>query len=363
MTIRPFPRKIIFGSLLRARARVVPVFAALALAATLATALYNLNADLDAKLHREFRIFGPNLTIVGAGGASLASDTMDRVNGMIGHEDLAVARAFAVSQADDGSKVLVVGVGPGIRDLNPTWKLEGGSGDNFVGHKAWDTLHLDGSPIALHFRGKVYQLSGYGKLTTGGAEDERIHIPLTAFQEWTKEPVNVIDVRVSGKAAAVESTMARLQAALPRAHVQPLRQVTETQTAVFEKSSGLLAWSSALVVVVLLLCAVASLSASVLDRRRDFAVMRALGASLHTVRMLLMREIIFIAALAAAFGYIAGCALSAWIGEANFGTAVQPRLAALQWVFPATILAGVVSALWPQYLLARIQPAVLLKGE
>lgn len=363
MSRRPFPRKIVFGSLLRGRSRVIPVFAALSLAAALSTALFNLYADLDAKLHREFRVFGPNLSLVAKSGRTLPADTQQRVSALLGPDDIAVGSAFAVAQAPDGMRVVVNGAAQRLLELNPSWKVEGGAPGILVGNKAWNALHLNGNDIRLAFRGKEFRLSGYGRLTTGGPEDERIYLPLASFQEWTAEPVSVIDLRISGKAAQVAAQMTKLQSAMPEVQITPLRQVTETQTAVFEKSSAMLGWASAMIVAVLLLCAAAALSSSVLDRRRDFAVMRALGASLSQVRLLLMRETILVSAMAAVTGFIFGCLLAAWIGEASFGTTVRPRLIALQWIFPATIAAGMLSTLWPQMLLARIQPAVLLKGE
>ena len=62
------------------------------------------------------------------------------------------------------------------------------------------------------------------------------------------------------------------------------------QTAVVGKTRSVVLASSAAVVVLIMLCMVATFTGSVLERRKDFAVMKALGASNRTVNFLFASE-------------------------------------------------------------------------
>ena len=149
----------------------------------------------------------------------------------------------------------------------------------------------------------------------------------------------------------------------PAADVQPVRQIVEAEARVFDKTRSALLASVALIIVTAFLCVLATLISSVLDRRKDFAVMKALGASQRTANLLFAGESASLGALGAFLGYIAGIGLAALIGKINFQSGIEPR-----WIIFPVILMGcigltLVTALIPITILNRIQPAVILKGE
>ena len=66
-------------SLVHRRARSVSALVAMTVSAGVATALLTLYADLDAKLHKEFRSFGANVVITAGANAPLPADALARV--------------------------------------------------------------------------------------------------------------------------------------------------------------------------------------------------------------------------------------------------------------------------------------------
>jgi len=66
-------------SLVHRRARSVSALVAMTVSAGVATALLTLYADLDAKLHKEFRSFGANIVITAPANAPLRPDVLVRV--------------------------------------------------------------------------------------------------------------------------------------------------------------------------------------------------------------------------------------------------------------------------------------------
>ena len=64
----------------------------------------------------------------------------------------------------------------------------------------------------------------------------------------------------------------------------------------------------------------ATLSASVLERRRDFALMKALGGAERQMMGMFLAETLVLAGAGVVVGYVAGSALAWGISEVNFGT-------------------------------------------
>jgi putative ABC transport system permease protein len=91
--------------------------------------------------------------------------------------------------------------------------------------------------------------------------------------------------------------------------------------------------------------------------------MKAIGSSQTTVNGLFAGEAFVLALLAGLLGYLLGSGLAAWISEANFHTAVAPRIAVLPVVIGCSIAVALFAALLPLAQLQRIEPAGILKGE
>ncbi len=107
----------------------------------------------------------------------------------------------------------------------------------------------------------------------------------------------------------------------------------------------------------------ATLSASVLERRRDFALMKALGGTERQLIGLFLLETIVLAAGGVA---LAGSSapLAAWIiSEVNFGTSAPPRLTVLPLALALNAVIAIIAALGPVRALQGLQPAAILKGE
>ncbi len=100
-----------------------------------------------------------------------------------------------------------------------------------------------------------------------------------------------------------------------------------------------------------------------LERRRDFAVFKALGASQTSLSTMFLLEALALGVGGAVLGYLAGCAISALIGYVNFHSAVRPRIAVLPWIAAGSLLIAFLGALLPLQRLQKIQPAAMLKGE
>src|SRR5207244_7578519 len=116
------------------------------------------------------------------------------------------------------------------------------------------------------------------------------------------------------------TTMERLRTLIAGKNifVQPVRQIVEAETRVLGKTKFILLLSVSAITLTVALCVLATLTASVLERRRDYAVMKALGSSQRGVSAIFLGETLALAVAGALAGFVGGCGLAMWIGRVNF---------------------------------------------
>jgi putative ABC transport system permease protein len=336
--------------------------------AAVATALLTLYADLDAKLHKEFRSFGANIVVTAPANSSLPPDAVARVQQAAGPEALAAEFAYAVATTDRGTPVVVAGTDfDAVKRLDSWWQVDKwpAASDTeaaLIGQRAANFI-ADEHALKLTYAGKPLTLRTTGRLRTGGDEDSRIYIPLTAFTSWTGTGPTVIELQIPGGAPQVEATMKRLQTNLPGLEVQPVRQLVEGESRIVDRTHALMYGAVLLIALTVAVSVLATHSASVFERRRDFALMKALGGSQLQIVAMFLIEALILALAGVCAGFVVGSAAAWAISEGNFHTASWPRPSVLPLVVLLNVLIGAIAALLPLRVLRRLQPAALLKGE
>jgi len=356
-------------SLIHRRARSFSALVALTVSAAVVTALLTLYADLNAKLHKEFRNFGANVVVTvptSETGASLPPGTLAAVQKAAGPDSLVAPFAYAVATTDRGTSVVVAGTDfPAVRRLDSWWQLsQWPTAPNaaLLGERAANFV-ADEHAVELTYAGKAVTLAGAGKLKTGGDEDSRIYIPMVAFTQWTGIGPTVIEVQIPGGATAVEAALTRLRGQFPTLQIQPVRQLVEGESRIVDRTHSLMYGAVLLIALTVAVSVLATLSASVLERRRDFALMKALGGSQTQLMAMFLLEALAIALAGVVLGYIVGSAAALAISQVNFHTATLPRLSVLPLVLLLNVAIAALAALFPVRVLRGLQPAALLKGE
>jgi putative ABC transport system permease protein len=349
-------------------------------AAAVATAMLNLYVDVQAKLRTEFRNYGANIVIVAKDSQPLPSDTITKVESVLGAKTLAVPFSYAVARTKDGRSVVVVGTDfARARQLNPWWKVSrwpDGPHQVLVGMRAAAVVNPSTNnnagaasaspsrePFEISFQGKAIQFTPAGMLQTGAGEDSRIYVDQSEFQDWTGIAPNTIEVAATGTAAELERDIRQLGQVLPSAEIRPVRQIMEGEANVLNKTRATLYASATLVVLTSALCVLATLIGWVFDRRRDFAIMKALGASERLVNGFFAAEAAALGIVGATLGFFIGVGVAVWIGRVNFHSPVIPRFSVFPYVLCGGIAVALISAILPIELLRRVQPAIILRGE
>jgi putative ABC transport system permease protein len=252
------------------------------------------------------------------------------------------------------------------RQLNRWWKVShwpDAQNQALIGMLPLNTVSPNRQPFDLSFQGKEIHLAPSGMLQTGAIEDSRIYLDQSEFQAWTGVAPSTIEVAASGTAVEVEAAIRHLSQLLPTADIRPVRQIMEGEANVLNKTRATLYASSVLIVLTAALCVLATLIGWVFDRRRDFAVMKALGASDGLINGFFAAEAAILGLVGAILGFFIGVGVAAWIGRVNFHAPVTPRFSVFPYVLAGSIIVALIAAILPITMLRRIQPAIILRGE
>ena len=186
---------------------------------------------------------------------------------------------------------------------------------------------------------------------------------MAEFSAWSGIHPSTIEIAATGSAEEINGVVSRLAGALPVADVRPVRQIVEGEARVLGKTRATLYAAAILIVLTAALCVLATLTGWVFDRRKDFAIMKALGASEGLISGFFAAEAAALGAVGAAVGFLIGIGIAAWIGRVNFNAPVVPRFSVFPLVLVGSIAVALLSAIVPMSMLRRVQPAIILKGE
>jgi putative ABC transport system permease protein len=359
--------RMLFRAAILRRGRAASALLAMVVAAAVVTTMLNLFVDVQAKLRKEFRNYGANVVVVARDGQTLAPNALQRVSATLAGRGLAVPFAYAVARTTSGQSVVVSGTDfDQVRNLNRWWSVTSWpatSQQALMGVRAAALLSPQSKPFDLNFGGRLVHLSPAGTLQTGAAEDSRIYLSLRDFEAWTHTRPSTIEVAVSGTPEEVTSVMQKLSQALPEADVRPVRQIMEGEARVLGKTRATLLATAVLIILTATLCVLATLTGWVFDRRRDFAIMKALGASQRLISGFVAAEAVLLGGIGAVIGLGFGLGGAAWIGRANFHAPVVPRFSVFPAILAGSVAVALIAAILPIFMLRRVQPAMILRGE
>jgi len=359
--------RFVFGAVRFRRRRLLLAFFGLAVAATLATALFSVYSDIERKMRREFRGYGANLII-----APAPNSQMVPLQAVEDAEHLGASAApFIYTLGRIGEERIVV-AGVDFRRAGPLtsyWKVDGA-------RAAQEGECLAGSTLAAHFRvGQGQKLalgSGpcvvRGIVTTGGDEDNRMMVPFerAAADAGLHNAASMVEVRADGR--KLEDIRASLARALPGSDVRILHAVAETEASVVLKIKSVV-WLLALVIfAITTLCVTGNFSALVIERSKEVGILKAIGAAESKIAALFLSESLVLAVISTFAGYAAGLAVAYGIGRKIFSDNAQlsgigVNFAVFGPVMAVTLLVAAVATLLPVSRIWRIEPAVTLRGE
>ncbi|MGD1073801.1 MAG: FtsX-like permease family protein [Bryobacteraceae bacterium] len=343
--------------------RLLLAFAALAVAATLATVLFGIYESVERRIRGEFSSYGANIVAAPVNGSTVPVSIRDAA-AKLGAE----ATVFLVTTGREGEETVpVVGFepGPAAARMTSYWHVTGTrdirAGECMAGELLAGRLNLKmGERVTM---GRVPCVVK-GIVSTGGAEDQELLVPLgDAASQDTTDLASFIEIRAPGD--RVEAIRSALAAQFPAADFRTVRSVADTESNVVLKIRAALFLLTLLLLGITTLCVSSSFTEMVIERSKEIGIMKALGAAERRIAAFFVSESAALALAAAVAGYLVGILAAAAIGRQIFGGALQIQASWLVFLMVTAVMLGVAavataiaaSRIW------SIQPAIILRGE
>jgi putative ABC transport system permease protein len=282
----------------------------------------------------------------------------------------------------------------GVDVTHPWWKVRGrwfadGANECVVGAAFADRHRVNaGDTVELRAGDRSASVLVAGILATGGPEEQAIVVPLSLSQTLSNEAGRFRQLFVSALVKPEDSFARRdpqtmtptefdrwycspyissigyqIQQVLPGTEVRPIRRVAETEGRILSRV-GLLMWIVTLAALTAAGLAVAATSATtVIERRSEVGLMKALGATNWLVAALFLGEQMLLAIAGGAAGYLVGIVLARELGRSVFGAPSAPRLVLLPVILALAAAVAFIGSLIPLGRAARFRPAPILRGE
>jgi putative ABC transport system permease protein len=388
---RPMFWRIVRRLISANRGRLIVILLALGAGAMVTAALVNLQVDASRRLSKEFRSFGANIILAPRNSGSSNAATLDQsileaipknwVGERVATRAVLYVAATSYTETLQPVHVIVAGIAgdevPAPIADGPTAPQQSGMYTILpaclIGSRTFKLIRPNGyaalheTPV-IHLSGgdasQRESCSGTNFAATGGPEDDQLMVTLPVAERLAGTPgkISVVEITVPGKPASVNEFIATLQQKIPEADVHGIRQFTEAEGKIYERISGLLNATVAVVLILTTLCVMAAMTNVAMERKNDVGLMKAIGGATRRVLRLFLAEAATLGLIAGLIGAAAGLALSVALGKAVFGVAAQPRLIVYPVVVALTIVVAVAGA-YPLRRLAGIRPASVFRGE
>jgi putative ABC transport system permease protein len=295
----------------------------------------------------------------------------------------------------------------GIERTNPWWRLmkgrwfaEGAAecvvGKNLARKDGTQVggKFLPGLPIGdklVVYRGEIdppLVLKAVGIIDSGGPEDDAVIVPLSIAQQVAGKPGRYRKLYISALTKPeddfarrdpakmtrdelerwscspyVSSIAYSIKQVLPGADVRVVRRVAEGEGAILTRVRILLWLVTGAALLAAALAVGASSAASVIERRTEIGLMKALGAGSVTVGSLLAAEQLLLAFVGGGVGYALGIILARLLGEKIFGAAPEPSLIVFFVIIALAAGVTLLGSAFPLHRASRYEPAPILRGE
>ena len=432
--------RLVGESFVRNPRRKLLTAAALAVGMAVATATLTVALEVGDRMAREFRSLGANLLVTPQSdtlpleiggvdyrpvdeGAYLSEADLGKLKTIFWRHNilgftpfLDVPASISGSAGEPASSTTLIGTWyehevpvpdgtkftTGLERTHPWWKIQGqwfhdGANEAVLGATLatrYGAARAIGKTIYATSPGEKdagthsIPLFVTGVVSTGGAEDNAVLVPLSVAQTISAHPGQVRQVLVSALTKPEDSLAQRnpvtltpaeydrwfcspyissiafqIKQVLPGTDVRAIRKVAESEGRILSRVSTLL-WIVTLAALIAAALAVGATSAAtILERRKEIGIMKAIGARSFTVAGIFLAEQLMLAVVGGLIGFALGAMLARILGASVFGTPAPPHLLLLPVILGLAALVALAGSVVPLRRAARFDPAPVLRGE
>jgi putative ABC transport system permease protein len=272
--------------------------------------------------------------------------------------------------------------------IHGTWpqeKFDAVGGASLCKRFGWE----NGQEVLLTHSGKTQSFRITGILTSGGLEENQILVRLDTAQDFTNHPGQFKQLYVSALVTAPNSlyykhernskaltpkeferfsctpyatrVAADIAKVFQGAEPRIVKQITKTEEKIVKKVNCLMILVSLAGLIASSLTMTSTTTAMILERRKELALMKAVGSSNGFLFLYLFGEILILGGIGSLFGYAAGSFLSVSLSNALFQSVFEIKLVLLPLIAVIGVLIILCGSLWPLRQAITLDPAVALR--
>lgn len=368
--------RLIFRALRLRLQRVTIIFTALAVGASIVTAMAAVYFDINTKMSQELRTFGANFYIGSTTGGMIEVDRFDEILQQAPHGLISAASPYIYGVArSELEKIVIMGVRfENMRILAPYWQISGtpinvnfDDRNAMIGKTLAERLHLKiGDKLQLSKNSiEKHQFTIKAIVEAGDATDNMLIVNLDFAQNWLEKEglANNGLLNVKNESGQADGFAETIMQRYPDMVARPIRKVSASEGQILDKIKGLMGLISLVILVLATLCVNTTLIAIVGERAKEFALQKALGAKQSDIIKQICTEILIIAAAAIIAGLIFGYLLAQILGFTVFKAYIDMRLPVIPITIVLSLFVALIAVIVPTRRALKIQMANVLKGE
>jgi putative ABC transport system permease protein len=282
----------------------------------------------------------------------------------------------------------------GMEQTNSWWHVDGrwftdDAPEAIVGKSLATRANLrPGDRLQLKSSDRDVSLTLTGILSSGGPEDEAVIAPLQIAQQLADKPgeyrrlyvsaltkpedefgrrnpttMNATELERWSCSPYASSIAYQIKQVLPGVDARVIRRVAEGEGSILTRVRLLLWLATFAALLAAALAVGASAAASVIERRSEIGLMKAIGAGSGTIGFLLAAEQLLLAFVGGGVGYGFGIILARMLGEIIFGVAPEPSILVFVLIIGLAALVTLLGSAIPLRRASRYEPAPILRGE
>lgn len=287
----------------------------------------------------------------------------------------------------------------GIKTTAPWWQVQGkwvrddDPGSAMVGVKLASQRHWQiGDEFTAQVENRTSHFRIVGLVNTGGFEDDQIFVTLSAAQQLLGLSQGVDRVQIS---ALVEpdsklradlrgldpsemtpdqyatwycspimgAVVTQIKEVLPGADVGPIRQISQAEMDFLSKIGLLMVLLTVMALGGSALAVMTAMTASVMERRAEIGLMKAIGADDGQIASIFLSEAALIGLAGGAVGYLFGLGLAQGLARWIFSADGQMPAIVLPLTMLLALAVALIGSALPVRQAVRFDPVLLLRGK
>ena len=370
---------LIYKSLKNGSSRVMVIVISILLGACVCAAFVNVYLDIDSKVSRELKTYGANMIFAPKDMATsddMSEKTYNEMIAKVPKDKLLGESGYLFAQANIGpTNAIVMGAKfSTLKKVKPFLEVRDGAMINVdfddknvligvdlarqAGFKAGDDIEIRaiGSNESINVKIK-------GVVASGDKEDALLITSLSLAQKISNKvgKINYAEAVVLGKFEEITSLASSLNN--DEIVAKPVAKVSKSEGYILEKIKLLMALVSLVILLITSMCVNTTLSAILLSRSKEIALLRAIGASKKDVLRLFGFETFVTALISALVGAFLGYLLAQILGYAIFDSSIDFRILSIPVAVVISLLFAAIAAFYPIKRALNNKMADTLRGE